>query len=86
MSNDKCEKHTELLIQAQSTLKKIRETIERQKQVIGSESVSPQFLCYDKELELLMGEKERVIGALRQHDKEHGCQHGAELWNPDEQL
>ena len=27
----------------------------------------------DKELELTVGEKERCIGALRQHIKEHGC-------------
>lgn len=28
----------------------------------------------DKELELTVGEKERSIGALRQHMKEHKCQ------------
>ena len=28
----------------------------------------------DKELELTMGEKERAIGALRQHMVEHKCQ------------
>jgi hypothetical protein len=27
----------------------------------------------DKELELTVGEKERCIGALRQHVKEHNC-------------
>jgi hypothetical protein len=27
----------------------------------------------DKELELTVGEKERSIGALRQHVKEHNC-------------
>jgi hypothetical protein len=27
----------------------------------------------DKELELAVGEKERSIGALRQHAKEHNC-------------
>ena len=27
----------------------------------------------DKELELTVGEKERTIGALRQHIREHGC-------------
>jgi hypothetical protein len=27
----------------------------------------------DKELELTVGEKERKIGALRQHVKEHNC-------------
>jgi hypothetical protein len=28
----------------------------------------------DKELELTIGEKERCLGALRQHVKEHRCQ------------
>ena len=28
----------------------------------------------DKQLELTVGLKERSIGALRQHEKEHGCQ------------
>jgi hypothetical protein len=28
----------------------------------------------DKELELTVGEKERAIGALRQHIREHKCQ------------
>jgi hypothetical protein len=27
----------------------------------------------DNEVELAMGEKERLIGALRQHGKDHGC-------------
>lgn len=30
----------------------------------------------DKELELTVGEKERCIGALRQHIREHNCQDG----------
>jgi hypothetical protein len=27
----------------------------------------------DRELELAIGEKERLFGALRQHREEHGC-------------
>jgi len=33
-----------------------------------------KFMRLDKELELLVGEKERAIGSLRQHAKEHQCQ------------
>jgi hypothetical protein len=33
-----------------------------------------KFMRLDKELELLVGEKERAIGSLRQHAKDHGCQ------------
>ena len=29
----------------------------------------------DRELELTVGEKERTIGAVRQHIQEHGCEY-----------
>lgn len=35
---------------------------------------SEQYKHLDKELELTVGEKERAVGALRQHVKEHKCQ------------
>jgi hypothetical protein len=69
-----CEKHEELLVQAQSILNKIHETMRHQSGVLNAEGVSHQFLHYDRELENLMGEKERAVGALREHDEEHGCQ------------
>lgn len=33
-----------------------------------------KFMRLDKELELLIGEKERAIGSLRQHALDHKCQ------------
>lgn len=35
---------------------------------------SEQYRHLDKELELTVGEKERAVGALRQHVKDHKCQ------------
>ena len=35
---------------------------------------SEKYTRLDKELELTVGEKERAVGALRQHIKEHKCQ------------
>jgi hypothetical protein len=35
---------------------------------------SERYKHLDKELELTIGEKERAVGALRQHIKEHRCQ------------
>jgi hypothetical protein len=32
-----------------------------------------EFERLDKQIELIVGEKERAIGALRQHSKEHRC-------------
>jgi hypothetical protein len=34
----------------------------------------------DSQLELTVGEKERAIGALRQHMTEHRCQPGVQAW------
>jgi hypothetical protein len=35
---------------------------------------SDKYMHLDKELELTVGEKERAVGALRQHVKEHRCE------------
>ena len=42
---------------------------------VGMESSADQnlFMHLDKELELAVGIKERAIGALRQHTKDHKC-------------
>jgi hypothetical protein len=40
---------------------------------------SEKYKHLDKELELTVGEKERAVGALRQHIKEHKCQRSESL-------
>ena len=35
---------------------------------------SHKYTRLDKELELTVGEKERAVGALRQHVREHNCE------------
>ena len=37
---------------------------------------SGKYTRLDKELELTVGEKERAVGALRQHVREHKCEPG----------
>jgi len=39
-------------------------------------------MSVDKKLENLVGAKERAIGALRQHLKEHKCQPGEPVESP----
>jgi Zn-finger domain-containing protein len=68
-----CEKRDELLATANAILEKLHTVTDRQREVVAIDGISPAFLHLDKELELLMGEKERVVGALREHDEEHGC-------------
>lgn len=74
MGATECRKHEELLDEAQSILQKIHELAARQRDLVGRDGVSNRFIHFDKELEQLMGEKERAVGALLEHDKEHGCQ------------
>lgn len=68
-----CDKHDELLKNAQKVLEKIRDLTMKQVPCIV-DGVSQRFLQMDRELELAMGEKERAVGALREHDEEHRCQ------------
>jgi hypothetical protein len=42
--------------------------------VAFQEKDSSTFTRLDKQLEQLVGEKERAIGAMREHAKEHKCQ------------
>ena len=70
---ERCGKHEELLKQAQEILERIRELTAKQVPCI-ERGVRERFLRMDRELELAMGEKERAVGALREHDEEHGCQ------------
>lgn len=69
----KCTRHDELLEEAQKVLESIHELSAKQVETI-EQGVSQRFLSMDRQLELAMGEKERAIGALREHDREHGCQ------------
>ena len=73
-AKQRCDKHDELLHLAQDVLQRIHELTAKQKLTVAENGVSERFLGMDKELELAMGEKERSIGALREHDMEHGCQ------------
>lgn len=80
----RCDKHEELLKHAQQVLQRIHELTAKQKVTITESGVSERFLHMDSELELAMGEKERSVGALREHDEEHGCQTGPQLRSPNE--
>jgi hypothetical protein len=80
----RCDKHEELLHHAQGVLQRIHELTAKQKLIVAESGVSERFLNMDSELELAMGEKERAVGALREHDEEHGCQTDPAMWSPCE--
>jgi hypothetical protein len=69
----KCEKYNELAGKVEAVLQRLVDLTEAQLEAFN-EKDHAKFSKLDKELELTVGEKERVIGAFREHQKEHGCQ------------
>jgi hypothetical protein len=73
MANVACEEHDRLNLEAHTHLKKLQELVNQQIDAFES-GAHERFMAIDKEVENALGEKERRIGELRQHDEEHGCQ------------
>jgi hypothetical protein len=71
MSN--CAEYDKLASQVEEILKQVAETTAVHLEVFRA-SRPREFIRVDKELELMVGEKERRIGAMRQHAAEHKCQ------------
>lgn len=72
MPEEKCEVFDRLSQEAHNILKKICELSELQIDAFDRGD-GAEFRRLDRELELTVGAKERIIGALRQHAAEHGC-------------
>jgi hypothetical protein len=68
-----CLEYDRLSSQLDEILKKLADTTTLQLEIFRSRKPG-DFMRVDKELELLVGEKERRIGAIRQHADEHKCQ------------
>ena len=73
MDNSKCAEYDRLRMQLEAVLEKLRELTTLQLEVFRARN-QPEFIRLDKELELTVGEKERSVGALRQHASDHACQ------------
>jgi hypothetical protein len=67
-----CAEHFRLMEHAHEQLQKLNELTGKQLEIFDSGN-HEQFMKIDREVEIALGEKERRIGALRQHDEEHGC-------------
>jgi hypothetical protein len=67
-----CQKQQELIVAAQRHLAKLADLARAQEQALNNRSENT-WLAIDKEIETTIGEKERALGALRQHQEEHGC-------------
>jgi hypothetical protein len=73
MDDPKCAEYTRLEAEVEVCLKKLRDLTTLQLEVFRSRNYQ-SFARLDRELELAVGTKERSIGALNQHGKEHKCQ------------
>jgi hypothetical protein len=72
LMSTKCNERAKLEGQANSVLEKLVRLTNAQLEVFQARNHA-EFMRLDRELELTVGEKERTIGAVRQHIQEHGC-------------
>ena len=72
-STVKCADYSKLEDELTEILEELRELTARQIEIFHSKDYAA-FIRLDKKLENMVGKKERSVGALRQHAKEHGCQ------------
>jgi hypothetical protein len=72
MESNKCPEYAALEDQVTEALQKLVDLIGAQLAAFRAREHGT-FMRLDKELETAVGHKERVIGALRQHAKDHGC-------------
>jgi len=73
MTDTKCAEYAHLEALVDGHLRKLRELTNLQLEVFRSKNYE-SFTRMDRQLEMGVGEKERAIGALKQHAKEHKCQ------------
>lgn len=74
----RCAEYARLQAAVNTILELIAELTSAQLQAFQS-SEQTLFARLDRELENAIGEKERAVGAMRQHAKEHRCQPSMEL-------
>jgi hypothetical protein len=67
-----CREHDRLAAEVEQILNELAEKTTLLLELFRSKSPTA-FARLDKELELLVGKKERAVGALRQHAKDHDC-------------
>jgi hypothetical protein len=69
----RCNEYDKLTSKVDELLQQLADTTTLQLELFRSKKQG-DFMRVDKQLELLVGEKERTIGAMRQHASEHKCQ------------
>jgi hypothetical protein len=72
MPNNNCQEYANLQHEVQLTLQALSDLTKAMLDAFHGADRN-RFTQLDKELEAMVGRKERTIGALRQHIKEHKC-------------
>ena len=67
-----CIKQQDLIADVERILDKIAKLARMEADSLRTQTENTWYEI-DKQIELAIGEKERAIGALREHRKEHGC-------------
>jgi hypothetical protein len=69
---EKCPEYARLRTDVENVLGNLAQVTTLLLELFRSDN-SEKYKHLDKELELTVGEKERAVGALRQHIREHKC-------------
>jgi hypothetical protein len=72
MEEQICSRRQELIEEVQGHLIRLAELAREEAAVMGGQDQT-RWLEVDKRIENTLGEKERAMGALNEHRKEHGC-------------
>ncbi len=67
-----CERRDALMEETQRQLLRLADLARAQGEALRNNQENV-VMAIDKEVERTLGEKERSLGALREHKKEHGC-------------
>jgi hypothetical protein len=67
-----CLRQQELIGEVQHHLIRLSDLARAEVEAVRSKD-DKELLSIDKEIEATLGEKERSLGALREHRREHGC-------------
>lgn len=72
MNMSDCRRRSELTADVQRVLGELGDLMHRQRDAVGI-AAENTVLALDKQIELKFGEKERAMGALEFHRREHSC-------------
>lgn len=70
---ERCVEYARLQSEVSSILQRLSDLATAQLEAFYANDPAA-FAKLDRQLEITVGEKERAIGAMREHAKDHGCQ------------